>query len=86
MTTRYFLATVLIFSPIFIANLIYSTTFRDTKQANIAFGANLLGTVVGGAAEYLSLSLGYQNLLIIAGLFYFLAFYAFRRMLRVSIT
>ncbi len=86
MTTRYFLATVLIFSPIFFANLIYSTTFRDTKQANIAFGANLLGTVVGGAAEYLSLSLGYQNLLIIAGLFYFLAFYAFRRMLRVSIT
>ena len=68
------------FSPIFFANLIYSTTFRDTKQANVAFGANLLGTVVGGAAEYFSLLTGYQALVILAGLFYFAAFFFFRRM------
>jgi SAM-dependent methyltransferase len=80
--TRYILATIFLFSPIFFANLIYSTAFRDTEKANVAFGANLLGTMVGGATEYLALYLGYQNLIIFAGLFYFLAFYfiAQRRM------
>jgi spermidine synthase len=72
---RYILATAFLFSPIFFANLIYSTTFRDTQKANVAYGANLLGTMVGGATEYLALYLGYQNLIIFAAIFYFLAFY-----------
>lgn len=72
---RYALATALLFSPIFFANLIYSTVFRDTTRANVAFGANLLGTMVGGTTEYLALYFGYQNLIIFAGIFYFLAFY-----------
>jgi spermidine synthase len=72
---RYILATGLLFSPIFFANLIYSTIFRDTTKANVAFGANLLGTMVGGATEYLALYFGYQHLVIFAGIFYFLAFY-----------
>ncbi len=72
---RYSLATALLFSPIFFANLIYSAIFRETTKANIAFGANLLGTMVGGATEYLALYFGYQNLIILAGIFYFLTFY-----------
>jgi SAM-dependent methyltransferase len=72
---RYLLATALLFSPIFFANLIYSTVFRNTARANVAFGANLLGTMVGGATEYLALYFGYQNLIIFAGIFYLLAFY-----------
>ncbi len=73
-TARYILATLLLFSPIFFANLIYSTLFRDTPQANTAFGANLLGTVVGGAVEYVSLLMGYSVLIFVAGIFYLLAF------------
>lgn len=72
---RYILATTLLFSPIFFANLIYSTIFRDTAKANVAFGANLLGAMFGGATEYLALYFGYQNLIIFAGIFYFLAFF-----------
>lgn len=72
---RYILATTLLFSPIFFANLIYSTIFRDTAKANVAFGANLLGAMCGGATEYLALYFGYQNLIIFAGIFYFLAFF-----------
>ncbi len=72
---RYVLATAFLFSPIFFANLIYSTIFRDTEMANVAYGANLLGTMVGGATEYLALYFGYHNLIIFAALFYFLAFY-----------
>lgn len=72
---RYILATVLLFSPIFFANIIYSSLFRDTSKANVAFGANLLGTMVGGATEYLALYFGYQNMIFFAAIFYFLAFY-----------
>jgi len=82
---RYVLATVFLFSPIFFANLIYSTTFRDTQMVNVAFGANLLGSIIGGASEYLSLLIGYRALVLIAGIFYILAFAAFRRMKRVNI-
>ena len=76
---RYVVATALLFSPIFFANLIYSTIFRDTEQANVAYGSNLLGTMVGGATEYLALYFGYQQLAIFAGLFYFVAFYMLYR-------
>ena len=72
---RYVASSALLFSPIFLANLIYSSLFRATRQANIAFGANLLGTMVGGSIEYLSLLLGYQNLVLLAGLFYAVVFF-----------
>jgi hypothetical protein len=39
----------------------------------------LLGTMVGGTTEYLALYLGYQNLIVFAGIFYFLAFYFIAR-------
>ncbi len=77
---RYITATIFLFSPVFFANLIYSSAFRDTQKANIAYGANLLGTMVGGATEYLSLYFGYQNLAIVAAIFYFLAFFYFAKM------
>ncbi|HJX41585.1 MAG TPA: hypothetical protein VJ345_08985, partial [Anaerolineales bacterium] len=46
---RYLAAVALLFSPIFFANLIYSRLFRDTAQANLAFGANVLGAMLGGS-------------------------------------
>jgi len=72
---RYAASSALLFSPIFLANLIYSSLFRATKQANIAFGANLFGAMVGGSVEYLALLLGYHNLVLLAGLFYAAAFF-----------
>ena len=82
LTIRYLLAILLLFSPIFVANLIYSSAFRDTSQANVAFGANLLGTIVGGGFEYLSLYTGYQILSLVAGVFYLCAFIFFVRLQR----
>jgi hypothetical protein len=76
---RYILATTLLFAPIFLANLIYGATFRHVKTVEMAFGANLLGAMVGGAAEYLALYFGYQDLIILAGLFYLVAFYLLSR-------
>ncbi len=43
-----------------------------------AFAANLLGAMVGGALEYLSLVTGYRFLLIVVGVLYALAFIADR--------
>jgi hypothetical protein len=39
----------------------------------------------GGATEYLALYMGYQNLVLLAGIFYFLALYlTFRRQTRMA--
>ena len=59
--------------PIFVANLIFAKRFADTADATSAFGANLLGAMVGGCLEYLSLIVGYQALLLLAALLYGLA-------------
>jgi hypothetical protein len=70
---RFFAATLLAFFPVFIANLVFASRFRDTADPTTAFGANLLGAMVGGVLEYLSLITGYRGLLMIAALLYALA-------------
>jgi SAM-dependent methyltransferase len=63
-------ALALAFAPIFCANLLFAQRFRETASLTIAFGANLLGAMVGGVLEYSSLIFGYRALLIlIAGLY-----------------
>ncbi len=71
---RYVLAAALTFAPIFIANLIFSYSFRDTRTADMAFASNLLGAMVGGAIEYLALITGYQALLLVVALLYGMAY------------
>jgi SAM-dependent methyltransferase len=67
---RFFLATALAFLPIFAANLIFAERFRDTADPTAAFGANLLGAMLGGTLEYLALITGYRALLfLVAGLY-----------------
>lgn len=70
---RYAVASVLAFAPIFFANLVFTHSFRDTRTADMSFASNLLGAMVGGALEYVSLLTGYRALLLIAGGFYAIA-------------
>jgi SAM-dependent methyltransferase len=58
------------FLPVFVANLVFAKRFSDTADATSAFAANLLGAIVGGCLEYLSLIVGYQALLLLAALLY----------------
>jgi len=44
-----------------------------------AFGANLLGAIVGGVLEYLSLVTGFRFLLVVVAVTYGLAFVSGRR-------
>ncbi|WP_248959163.1 spermidine synthase [Sphaerisporangium perillae] len=67
-------AVVVAFLPIFAANVVFAKRFADTADATVAFGANLLGAILGGCLEYLSLIIGYEGLLVVAGLLYLGAF------------
>jgi hypothetical protein len=49
--------------PIFFAGSIFSTTFRQASNPSSFFGANLIGAMVGGFSEYLSMIMGNQNLM-----------------------
>jgi hypothetical protein len=76
---RYTLASLLAFAPIFLANMVFSHSFRDSPSADIAFASNLLGAMVGGGFEYLALAFGYRFLLVPITVFYVCAFFIQRR-------
>ena len=71
---RFFAAVALAFLPIFAANLIFANRFRETGDPTAAFGANLLGAMVGGVLEYLSLLTGFKALLLVVGVLYGVAY------------
>jgi hypothetical protein len=71
---RLLAAVALAFFPIFVANLIFAERFRDTSDPTAAFGANLLGAMVGGTLEYLSLLSGFRTLLFLVAALYGLAY------------
>jgi len=71
---RFLVAVVIAFAPIFLANMVFAQRFRDTGDSATAFGANLLGAMLGGVLEYLSLIIGYRWLLAVVALLYGLAF------------
>ena len=79
---RFLAATALAFGPVFFANLVFAQRFKDTSSSTTAFGANLLGAIVGGVLEYLSLITGFRFLLVVVGVLYGLAFLFGRRWLR----
>jgi SAM-dependent methyltransferase len=78
---RFAAAVSLAFAPVFLANLIFSQRFRDVGASTVAFGANLLGAMVGGVLEYGALVVGYRNLLVLVALLYGFAFVTGRRYL-----
>jgi hypothetical protein len=71
---RFLAASALAFAPVFLANLVFAQRFADVQNSGTAFAVNLLGAMVGGALEYLSLVTGYHVLLIVIGGLYGLAF------------
>ena len=76
---RFAAATALAFAPVFLANLVFAQRFRDVSSSTVAFGANLLGAILGGVLEYLSLLLGFRFLLVVVAGLYGLAFLTGRR-------
>ena len=81
---RFVLAVIIAFAPIFLANMVFAQRFRDTADSATAFGANLLGAMVGGILEYASLVVGYRWLLVFVAVLYGLAFLTGHRHLRIA--
>ena len=73
---RFVCAVLLAFAPILIANLIFAQRFKDVAESVTAFGANLLGAMLGGILEYTSLLTGYRALLILVAALYGLSLMA----------
>ena len=71
---RFLAASALAFAPVFLANLVFAQRFADVETSGVAFAANLLGAIAGGALEYIALITGYRFLLIVVAILYGLAF------------
>jgi hypothetical protein len=81
---RFVAAVALAFAPIFLANLIFAERFRDSASSTVAFGANLLGAMVGGVLEYSAMLVGYRSLLLLVAALYVCAFIFGRRYLQAG--
>jgi hypothetical protein len=77
---RFVAAVSIAFAPIFVANLVFAQRFKETSKTTVAFGANLLGAMLGGVVEYAAIAIGYQALLLMVAAFYALAFVLERRL------
>jgi SAM-dependent methyltransferase len=64
---------LLVFSPVFCAGLLFSSSFKESSSTASDFGANLLGAIIGGVGEYLSLLAGYRFLLVLVAICYLAA-------------
>lgn len=62
--------------PVFFAALCFADRFRVRASADLAFAWNLLGAVCGGLLEFLSMSLGFRAMTLVAMCAYLLAFLA----------
>ena len=51
------------FSPIFCAGLLFGSAIKRSTSLSRDYGTNLLGAMVGGVGEYLSLLTGFSALL-----------------------
>src|SRR5438270_9471479 len=77
---RYALASIVAFLPVFLANLVFAGSFKGTgPSADVAFASNLIGIMLGGMLEYVSLLIGYRHLLLIVIGFYVLSAFLLRR-------
>ena len=77
-------AVILAFTPIFCANLYFTSRFKEAANPTAAFAANLFGAMIGGCLEYLSLLTGYRFLLVVVAVIYLAAVLVSQRLVRVG--
>jgi hypothetical protein len=74
-----FFYAVLMLSPILCAGLLFGSAIKRSTSLPRDYGTNLLGAMVGGVGEYLSLITGFRTLLLLIALCYIGAIAARRR-------
>lgn len=58
--------------------MVFSGTFKQVQHPSAAFGANLVGAMLGGFAEYLSMATGRRSLLVLVVAAYLVSLLASR--------
>jgi spermidine synthase len=76
---------LLVFAPILFAGVIFAASFKRTTEPDRAFGVNIAGAMMGGLAEYSSMLLGFQYVVLVAILFYALSAIGLRRVDDIAI-
>jgi len=63
---RIVLGSLVVSLPLFFAGIIFSSSLKQAGSVELAFGSNLLGSVMGGLLEYASLVFGLRALMLLA--------------------
>ena len=78
-TAQIVAASVLAFTPIFFAGVVFAVSFTRAVEPDRAFGANIAGAMFGGLAEYSSMLLGFQYLLFVAVALYIISIIGYQK-------
>ena len=70
---RVAVSSAIVFVPVFFAGIVFATAFRASAAPDTDFASNIAGAMFGGLAESLSLVIGFNLLLAVAGVFYLLS-------------
>ena len=76
---RAVVAVALFLGPVYFGGLVFARLISRETRLFEAYGSNVLGAVLGGAAEYLSLLMGFRFLLALALAFYVAVFLLLRK-------
>ena len=74
----------LAFTPVLFAGVVFAISFSHAVDADRAFGANVAGAMVGGLAEYSSMLLGFQYVVLVALAFYAISAIGSRNLITAS--
>jgi len=78
-TIRDLIAIIVFLGPVYFSSIIFAVLIRNEQNLFQAYGSNILGAVIGGACEYLSLLFGFKFLLGIVIVFYLLTYLLLRQ-------
>ena len=70
---RVILGALMLSLPLFASGVVFASSLSRIGNADQVLAANLLGALVGGLVEYVSMATGFRYLLIMAAMFYLLA-------------
>ena len=71
--------------PVFFAGLLFATLIENEHSFYQAYASNVLGAMVGGACEYLSLVVGFRLLVLVTLAFYVATVLTLRKALRLGV-
>ena len=79
-TLRLVASCLFLFLPMLFGGIIFASSFRQSANPDMDFGANIAGVVLGGSLEYLSLVTGYRLVLVMVLALYMLSLIGLRRL------